>query len=299
MKRIFLSALIGAGLVALISPVFSESSAPRTLQSYPLVCRGGGSLVIGIAQGERNIGFTFTRGTRPAREGLAPGECSWADRGMYPSEPDRVSQHVEAGYESLKAGGTLAPENRWFEQLHSSDKYWTFMVSNNGRGQLIATGARPNEETVVPPKRSVPPVPEVNPDDPGRRGPGDLRADCGMTLPCGGTVSQGAPAFSIINLGGASIYAQGGGAGLFGSAIRAKNTNAKHPHPNLLMLPERMPRTPPTLPRRRVQASEQFLKTDRPDTESAAPEPGPHAADHRSGAAESRARGTRPASGVT
>ena len=225
MKRIFLSALIGVGMVALIFPLFSGSSATRPPQSYPLVCRGGGSLVIGMATGERNIGFTFTRGTKPAREGLGPGECSWADRGMYPSEPDKVSQHVEAGYESLKAGGTLAPENRWFEELHSSDKYWTFMVSNNGRGQLIATGARPDEKTVVPPRR-VPPVPEVNPDDPIRIGPGEVRVDCGMTLPCGGTVSQSAPAFSIVNLGGASIYAQGGGAGLFGSAIRAKNTNA-------------------------------------------------------------------------
>jgi len=145
---------------------------------------------------------------------------------MYPNEPDRVSQHVGEGYESLKVGGTLSPENRWFEELHSSDKYWTFMVSNNGRGQLIATGARPNEETVVPAKRRVPPLPDADPDDRGRTGPGGLRADCGLTLPCGGTVSQGAPAFSIVNLGGASIYAQGGGAGLVGPAIRAKNTNA-------------------------------------------------------------------------
>ena len=46
-----------------------------------------------------------------------------------------------------------------------------------------------------------------------------------MTLPCGGSVSQSAPAFSIVNLGGSSIRAQGGGAGLFRSAIIAKNTN--------------------------------------------------------------------------
>src|SRR5258708_21881479 len=126
------------------------SNAARTTEDYPLVCRGGGSLVTGIAPGERNIGFTFVRGTKPAGEGLAPGECSWQDRGMYPNEPDRVSQHVAEGSESLKVGGTLAPENRWYEELHSSDKYWTFMVSNNGRGQLIATSARPNggmEET--------------------------------------------------------------------------------------------------------------------------------------------------------
>ena len=156
MKRILLSALIGVGMVALLFPRFSGSEAARTPEDYQLVCRGGGSLVTGIAPGEGNIGFTFVRGTKPAGEGLAPGECSWKDRGMYPNEPDRVSQHVEEGSDSLKEGGTLAPENRWYEELHSSDKYWTFMVSNNGKGQLIATSARPNKEINVSPTARVP-----------------------------------------------------------------------------------------------------------------------------------------------
>ena len=97
MKSIFLSALIGVGIVTLISPVFSGSSAARTPQSYPLVCRGGGSLVIGIAPGERNIGFTFTRGTKPAREGLArvsaPGRtvgCILTNQTESPSMSEKV-----------------------------------------------------------------------------------------------------------------------------------------------------------------------------------------------------------------
>ncbi len=79
MKRIFLSAFLGVGMVALVFPLFSGRSSARTPEDYPLVCRGGGSLVIGIAPGDRNIGFTFTRGTKPAGEGLAPGECSWKE----------------------------------------------------------------------------------------------------------------------------------------------------------------------------------------------------------------------------
>src|SRR5947207_5990917 len=156
MKRIFLSALIGIGMVVVIFQISSGSEAAQPPEDYPLVCRGGGSLVTGIAPGERNIGFTFVRGTKPAGEGLAPGECSWKDRGMYPNEPDRVSQHVEESSDSLKVGGTLAPENRWYEELHSSDKYWTFMVSNNGKGQLIATSARPNKTMDVSPTARVP-----------------------------------------------------------------------------------------------------------------------------------------------
>jgi hypothetical protein len=157
MKRIFLSALIGIGVVAIFysSPV--SKAAPKP-EDYPLVCRGGGGLVVGIAPGERNIGFIFVHGTKPAGEGLAPGECSWVDRGMYTNEPDSLSQHVEEGSESLKVGGTLAAENRWYEELHSADNYWTFMVSNNGRGQLIATSARPNNKKDVSPTARVPSV---------------------------------------------------------------------------------------------------------------------------------------------
>ena len=59
MKRIFLLASIGVGSVVLIFALFSGSSAARAPENYPLVCRGGGSLVTGIAPGERNIGFTF------------------------------------------------------------------------------------------------------------------------------------------------------------------------------------------------------------------------------------------------
>jgi hypothetical protein len=96
MKRIFLSALIGAGMVAAIFQIPSGSEAARPPVDYPLVCRGGGSFAIDTASGEGNIGFVFTHGTKPAGEGLAPGACSWTDRGMYDAEPNRVAKHVEA-----------------------------------------------------------------------------------------------------------------------------------------------------------------------------------------------------------
>jgi hypothetical protein len=153
--KILLSAFLSLGVVAIFYTSQTSKAAP-TPEDYPLVCRGGGGLVVGIAPGERNIGFIFVHGTKPAGEGLAPGECSWVDRGMYPNEPDSVSQHVEEGSDSLKVGGTLAPENRWYEELHSADSYWTFMVSNNGRGQLIATSARPNNKKVVSPTARMP-----------------------------------------------------------------------------------------------------------------------------------------------
>src|SRR5438067_1372964 len=174
MKRTFLSALIGVGMVVAILQIFPGSKAAQTpasyllvrrepesfkndspapsptpagtvhiplpAETYPLTCRGGGSLVIGIAPGERNIGFVFTRGTKPASITLAPGECSWTDRGMHADEPDRVSQYVEEGSKSLKVGGLLPPETRWYEELRSSRKSWRFMVYRQ-RSVLRVTSA--------------------------------------------------------------------------------------------------------------------------------------------------------------
>src|SRR6266851_3415866 len=148
MKRTFLSALIAVGMVAAIVQVWSGSEAARMQQSYALVCRGSANLEIGIAPNEGNIGFVFTRGAKPASQGLVPGECSWEDRGVRAEEPNRLSQHVEPNSPSLR--GNLAPENRWYEELHSPDKYWTFQVYNNEQGQMIVNGARPNAEIPTP-----------------------------------------------------------------------------------------------------------------------------------------------------
>src|SRR6266550_7249237 len=143
MKRIFLSVLIGAGVVAAIFQVSSGSEAAGPPESYPLICRGGPTLPIYVAPGENNIGFKFNQAPGRASEGLLPGQCSWKDRRMSPSEPVRVSQHVEEGTavagapkfpDTLKVH--LAPENRWYEELHSTEQYWTFMVYNDGLGQL-------------------------------------------------------------------------------------------------------------------------------------------------------------------
>jgi hypothetical protein len=93
MKRI-LSAF-GVVMLALTFPLLSRTKAARTLQSYPLICRGAPSLeIVAAASDSWDVGFTFTRGTKPAGEGLAPGECSWVDRAMRADEPNRLYQNV-------------------------------------------------------------------------------------------------------------------------------------------------------------------------------------------------------------
>ena len=154
MKR-FLSGLIGVGTVALIFPLFSGGRAARTPESYPLVCRGSlktdpgpvfwpGCPPTDICK-DKYAGFTFIRGSKPARDGLAPGECSWVDRGMRADEPNRLVQKLGVGGENYD----------WLTELHSPDSYWTFNVYSL-YGILLVTGAERNGTTVVSDKRSFP-----------------------------------------------------------------------------------------------------------------------------------------------
>ncbi|MCQ6563992.1 hypothetical protein [Paenibacillus mendelii] len=107
-------------------------------QSFPLLCRGGGTMSFrshaGDVQGTFNIlGLFFNKGTRPAGLGLAPGECSWLDRGMSNNEPDILQQNVPSNVMS-------AP---WFIDLRDPGKYWTFHVYNTNQGFLKVTQAYP------------------------------------------------------------------------------------------------------------------------------------------------------------
>ena len=54
--------------------------------------------VIGFQQfgpGNSRLTIGFKRGSRPASQGLNPGECSWLDRGMRDSEPEAICQEVK------------------------------------------------------------------------------------------------------------------------------------------------------------------------------------------------------------
>jgi len=152
MKTRFLSVLIGVGMASLIFQLFSETRAARLADDYPLICRGSETFKIDppmpcegcVSPDEgpalRYVSFTFIRGSKPSGKGLAPGECSWLDRGMRPDEPDRLVQEIE--------GVGIAEKYEWRKDLRSPDTYWTFTV-HSARGLLWATGAERNGKPVV------------------------------------------------------------------------------------------------------------------------------------------------------
>src|SRR6266849_5813267 len=106
MKSRFLSVLIAVGMTSLIFQLLSDTRAARLVDDYPLVCRGAATFktdaptppcegCINAGDVPKYVGFGFIRGSKPSGKGLAPGECSWLDRGMWVDEPNVLVQEID------------------------------------------------------------------------------------------------------------------------------------------------------------------------------------------------------------
>lgn len=128
-------------ILSMCSAVCGMATLASAQPSYPLICRGGPSLRFqshaGNTQHTSNIlGLFFARGRRPAGPDgrtLAPGQCSWVDRGMRSDEPDILQQEVAANVTSQV----------WVKALKDSKTLWTFYVFNTGQGVMRITGDKP------------------------------------------------------------------------------------------------------------------------------------------------------------
>ena len=93
-------------------------------ENYELRCRGGGEMKLSLDEsgesGRRLLKIRFTRGTKPAAEGLNPGECAWADRAVKEAEPDTIIRYVSG------------PNVPVITSLKDANKYWGFCASNHG-----------------------------------------------------------------------------------------------------------------------------------------------------------------------
>jgi hypothetical protein len=58
-------------------------------QSFPLICKGSSSTFVRVVPDFHEVFINFQKGNGPAGPNganLAPGTCSWTDRGMRPAE---------------------------------------------------------------------------------------------------------------------------------------------------------------------------------------------------------------------
>src|SRR6266542_5232063 len=140
MKNDSLHHLIFAVLIVAATHFFCADTAAQ--ESYPLMCRGVKGAEIGFETGSR-MSFKFKKGTAkadagadPASSGLAPGECSWPDRGMRDGEPDIFFHKIKDGMSLSDA------EYSWTKELDNPDNYWVFDIAKNSEGQFIVMAAR-------------------------------------------------------------------------------------------------------------------------------------------------------------
>lgn len=133
-----------AHLFAALGLVFSASLASAA-PSYPIQCRGGGS--IGLAAATKTAVMYFQKAPGRAQNGLAAGQCAWLDRAIGAGEPPCIQQlNSDATAwitpnnvpSSTAATSTHYQPNsarsQWMRKLLSTSEYYTFYAYNPGNG---------------------------------------------------------------------------------------------------------------------------------------------------------------------
>jgi hypothetical protein len=145
MKRLFNALLAAFALVA-------SSGASFAAQSYPMQCRGGGT--IGLVTATKSAVMYFGRAPNRAADGLGVGQCAWLDRAIGTGEPSCLQQsNVNAVAwitgNNLPSSQALTsthfqpnePRVQWMRSLLSSASYQTFYAYNPGNGGCFVVTA--------------------------------------------------------------------------------------------------------------------------------------------------------------
>ncbi len=112
-------------IITLTTDVTPTTGAASAQQSYPMTCRGGGTLVIANA-GSDGVRIRFQRGAGSVTSGLTPGQCAWSDRAIGSNEPATI---CDSGVSAAEYVGKLV----------QSDQYVIVQVYNDGRGCMQVT----------------------------------------------------------------------------------------------------------------------------------------------------------------
>ncbi|MCF4967997.1 hypothetical protein [Nostoc sp. CMAA1605] len=113
---------------AVLSPMFTFNTA-NAQTSYPMTCRGGGTLSI-QNDGGNGVRINFQAGRGAAPQGLSPGECTWSDRALRSGEPTTICDRASSAAQ-------------YVSRLVQSNEYSIFQVYNDGRGCMRVTRVGP------------------------------------------------------------------------------------------------------------------------------------------------------------
>lgn len=115
--------------IALFTGITPTTDAASTQQSYPMTCRGGGTLTI-ANDGSNGVRINFQRGAGAATSGLSPGQCTWSDRAINSAEPATI---CDSGASAAQYVGALV----------QADQNAIVQVYNDGHGCMKVTRVGP------------------------------------------------------------------------------------------------------------------------------------------------------------
>lgn len=131
-------------LFALLS-VLGLASSGYGAPSYPMQCRGGGT--IGLAASSRTAYMYFGKAPGRAGLGLGVGQCAWLDRAIGAGEPPCIQQANSDATAWMKAGNLPSStaltsthyqpnstRSEWMRKLLSASEFQTFYAYNPGNG---------------------------------------------------------------------------------------------------------------------------------------------------------------------
>lgn len=139
-------------MIFAILALISLSSSALAAQSYPMQCRGGGT--IGLVSATKSAVLYFGKAPNKASLGLAAGQCAWLDRAIGAGEPPCLQQsNVNAvawiTSNNLPSSTALTsthfqpnePRVQWMRNLLSTANYQTFYAYNPGTGGCFVVTA--------------------------------------------------------------------------------------------------------------------------------------------------------------
>jgi hypothetical protein len=122
--------VLGCGTVLLLSAIPSASQTP----DYPMWCKG----TAGMASSEgKNLIIDFKPSDKRAPDGLAPGQCSWLDRGIRPGEPTRIVSEQFSVTTAKQVAGQINAGADW--------TFWVFNVGKFFKGTTSSSGQHRNK----------------------------------------------------------------------------------------------------------------------------------------------------------
>lgn len=121
-KVVAVAAILTATLA--VETVNAQPAPPRP-QSYPMTCRGGGTLSI-RNDGRNGVQMGFQPAGGAAPQGLSPGQCTWSDRALRPGEPTTICDNS-------------ANAAQYVGLLVQSNQYAILQVYNDGQGCMRVT----------------------------------------------------------------------------------------------------------------------------------------------------------------